>query len=108
MSREIAVPSRGRSLLASTLVLATSASIVASAGPDSSRRATPDASAQRPADMVLLDGKISMLDDANRTVSALAITDGRIVQVAQDETVRKLAGKGTEVVDLDGRRVLPA
>ena len=105
--KKIAVPWRGTVVLASTLVLATSASIVASAGPDSSRSTKPDASAQRPADMVLLDGKISMLDDANRTVSALAITDGRIVQVGSDKTVRKLAGKGTEVVDLDGRRVIP-
>ncbi|WP_432478173.1 amidohydrolase [Nocardioides sp. GXQ0305] len=104
MKSTLTPPWRGAVVLASTLVLATTATIVASAGPAQNTR---PAAAPGSVDMVLLGGKISTLDESNRTVSALAVEDGRIVRVGTDKQVRKLAGAGTRVVQLQGRRVIP-
>lgn len=59
------------------------------------------------ADLVLQRGKIAMLDAANRFASALAVRDGRIVAVGEDQAMRDLAGPRTEIIDLAGRTVIP-
>ncbi len=59
-------------------------------------------------DIVLYDGKISTVDTANTEVAAIAIRDGRIIATGASGPVRALAHpQKTELVDLDGRRVLP-
>ncbi|MEI7704491.1 MAG: amidohydrolase [Deltaproteobacteria bacterium] len=60
-----------------------------------------------PADVVFLNGKIVTLDTKGSVVSAVAIRNGRFVAVGTDSAVRKLAGKGTRIVDLDGKTVVP-
>jgi predicted amidohydrolase YtcJ len=52
-------------------------------------------------------GKIVTVDPQFRIVNAMAIRDGRIVAVGTNADVVKLAGAGTEQVDLGGRTVLP-
>ncbi|MEA5387844.1 amidohydrolase [Haloarculaceae archaeon H-GB11] len=59
------------------------------------------------ADLVLLDGTVHVLDDAGTTAEGVAIRDGEIVRVDKSDEVRHLVGVETEVVDLDGRHVLP-
>jgi predicted amidohydrolase YtcJ len=53
------------------------------------------------------NGKIVTVDPQFRTVQAMAIRDGRIVAVGQNADVVKLAGSGTDQVDLGGKTVLP-
>ncbi len=53
------------------------------------------------------NGKIVTVDPQFRIVNAMAIRDGRIVAVGTNADVVKLAGSGTEQVDLGGRTVLP-
>ncbi|MGB9964823.1 amidohydrolase [Halobacterium hubeiense] len=57
------------------------------------------------ADLVLRDGEVHALGD--ETYDALAVRDGRVVQLANDYDAGFLVGTGTEVIDLDGRVVLP-
>jgi len=58
-------------------------------------------------ELLLLNGRFATLDPAQPRASAVAIGDGRLVAVGQDEEVRALAGDGTRIVDLGGRSVLP-
>jgi hypothetical protein len=64
------------------------------------------AHAQSP-DTILLNGKIVTLDAKSSVTQALAIRDGRIVAVGQNDEVRKLAGPNTKTVDVGGRTVIP-
>jgi predicted amidohydrolase YtcJ len=66
---------------------------------------TQDAS--RPADLVLLDGRVLTVDEQFRTVTALAIRDGRFVAVGSNEDVRPHIGNATRVVEGQGRTVIP-
>ncbi len=59
------------------------------------------------ADLVLTNGKIVTMDDANPEVQALAAKDGRIVAVGSDADVESLIGDGTQVIDLGGRLAIP-
>jgi len=65
-------------------------------------------SAQAPKpDLILFNGKIFTSDAANPTASAIAIFGERIVAVGTTETIRKLGGSATRIIDLDGRTVVP-
>ena len=59
------------------------------------------------ADLVFTGGGVYTVDAARRRVQAVAVRGGRIVAVGSDADVRELAGPSTEVVDLDGRLLLP-
>src|SRR5436309_7839844 len=59
------------------------------------------------ADVILHHGKVTTLDRANPTATAVAIRDGRFVRVGADADVLALAGPATKAIDLKGRRVLP-
>jgi predicted amidohydrolase YtcJ len=59
-------------------------------------------------DLILYNGLITTLDDANSTVKAIAIRDGVIIASDdQNGRIKALADTGTQVVNLNGRRVLP-
>ena len=64
-------------------------------------------SASRPADIVLLNGRLATMDPARSWASALAVTDGRIVAVGTDSEVRRQIGPSTRVIELRGRTVTP-
>jgi len=59
------------------------------------------------ADLILHHGRVTTLDRSNPGATAVAIRDGRFVRVGNDADVLSLAGSGTRVIDLEGRRVLP-
>src|SRR5215218_5998647 len=63
----------------------------------------PDALAP---DLILVNGTIHTVDDANPSAMAVAIRDGRFVAVGDDE-IRDLAGPSTRVEDLGGAAVVP-
>jgi predicted amidohydrolase YtcJ len=60
-----------------------------------------------PADLVLVGGGVYTVDAVRRRAQAVAVRGGRIAAVGSDADVRPLIGAGTEVVDLDGRLLLP-
>ena len=68
--------------------------------------AATSASAQA-ADTILLNGKILTVDAQFSTHSALAVREGKIVALGGDAEIRKLAGRTTRTIDLQGRTVIP-
>ncbi|MFJ6656814.1 amidohydrolase [Streptomyces sp. NPDC091377] len=60
-------------------------------------------------DLVLVNGRITTMSDAplDAEVAALAVTGDRISATGSSEEISRLAGPGTTVVDLRGRRVVP-
>ena len=59
------------------------------------------------ADLALIDGKIFTMNKALSCGEAVAVKGGHIVKVGSTEEVSYLIGKGTEIIYLDGRTVLP-
>src|ERR1700723_47851 len=60
-----------------------------------------------PADTLLLNGKIVTLDGTSQVSEALAIEAGRIAATGMTDAMRKLAGPATQIIDLNGRTVIP-
>ena len=61
----------------------------------------------RIADIVLQNGSIYTVDATRSWAESVAIANGRIIQVGAEEDMQGLIGPSTQVVDLDGRMVLP-
>ncbi|MFH2111076.1 MAG: amidohydrolase [Candidatus Bathyarchaeota archaeon] len=59
------------------------------------------------ADLVLVNGKIITVDAGFSVAQAVAVKDGRVQTVGTTEDIKKLVGKGTEVIELKGRTVMP-
>ncbi len=61
----------------------------------------------QPADTVLINGKVLAGDGKFSVHQAIAVRDGRVLAAGSSADMRKLAGKSTRVVDLQGRTVVP-
>src|ERR1051326_3648538 len=59
------------------------------------------------ADLILHNGKVATVDERFSSHEAIAVQDGRIVQVGRSADVLKRGGPRSEVVDLQGKLVLP-
>jgi hypothetical protein len=94
----------GKALIGLGLVAAIAVAAI-SASPQSVNQQVARANAP---DLILYNGKISTLDGEGSVVKAIAIRDEVIIATDdQSGRIRALAGKDTEVVNLNGRRVLP-
>lgn len=63
--------------------------------------------AAQTADHIWSGGPILTMNDAAMRAEAIAVADGRILAVGSRDTVMKLKGPGTVMVDLQGRTLLP-
>ncbi|MEJ2605028.1 MAG: amidohydrolase family protein, partial [Gammaproteobacteria bacterium] len=63
--------------------------------------------AQSPADTIYSGGPILTMDDAQPTVEAVAVKDGRILFVGSLDEAKAFDGEGTESFDLAGRTMVP-
>lgn len=59
------------------------------------------------ADMILINGDIHTLDSANTVVQAVAVQGGKFIAVGTNETILKLKGDSTLVIDAKGATVIP-
>ena len=59
------------------------------------------------ADIVLVNARITTMDDARPDATALAARDGVFVAVGDQTDVAGLSGPFTQVVDAGGKRVIP-
>jgi predicted amidohydrolase YtcJ len=59
------------------------------------------------ADLVLLNGKIVTMDEANSKVEALAITADSITALGSKAEIEEYIGELTEVIDLKGKLAIP-
>lgn len=62
---------------------------------------------ENPASMVLLGGKVVTVDSTVPDGEGVAIKDGRILAVGSDDEMRRYIGSETQVIELDGRLVIP-
>jgi len=60
------------------------------------------------AELIFRGGPILTMDDARPRVQAVAIAGGRILAAGDDAEVMATAGEGTEVVELNGRTLMPS
>ncbi len=64
--------------------------------------------AQAPrADLVLVNGMVVTVDSARPRAQAVAVRGDRIVAVGTSDEIRRMAGPGTRIVDLNGRLLIP-
>jgi predicted amidohydrolase YtcJ len=95
---------RRRALIGLAVVALVVAAAVNASGPTVNQQV---AKANAP-DLILYNGLITTLDAKGSTVKAIAIRDGEIIATDdQSGRIKALAGPGTQVVNLQGRRVLP-
>jgi adenine deaminase len=59
------------------------------------------------ADDVLINGKIITVNPQDTIAEALAIRDGRILSVGSNESINKLVGSKTRIIDLKGLTATP-
>jgi len=59
------------------------------------------------ADTILLNGKIITVDREFSIFEAIAIRDGKILDVGSNEDINSLVGDQTTILDLEGRVVIP-
>ena len=59
------------------------------------------------ADLLLLNGKVITVDSEFNIVEAVAVKDGKIIATGTTPEIEGLQGEGTEVIDLEGKTVLP-
>jgi predicted amidohydrolase YtcJ len=62
---------------------------------------------QEKADMVLLNGKIFTLDDANPFVESLAVKEGLILALGKSADIKRFIGPQTQVLDVKGKLIIP-
>lgn len=59
------------------------------------------------ADTILFNGKITTMDPSRPEASAVAIQNGTILDVGDDKDILRHKETGTEIIDLEGQRVIP-
>ncbi|APC18834.1 amidohydrolase [Pseudomonas frederiksbergensis] len=59
------------------------------------------------ADLVLINGKIFTANHAQPKVQALAVQDGKVLQVGSDAQIKALIEPSTRVIDLAGKTLMP-
>lgn len=62
---------------------------------------------RRMADLILRNARITTLDPAQPSASAIAFADGRVLTVGDDAHVMAHAGNATRMIDAGGRRLVP-
>ncbi|GIW94479.1 MAG: amidohydrolase [Pirellulaceae bacterium] len=62
---------------------------------------------QPPADLVVLNGKIALVDKEFHIVEALAVRDGLVAATGSNAEIRRWIGPNTEQLDAQGKLVLP-
>jgi hypothetical protein len=60
-----------------------------------------------PADLLLTNGTVYSLEEAQPRAEAVAVRDGRIVFVGSNEEAGEFRGSATELIDLAGKTVVP-
>lgn len=58
-------------------------------------------------ELILYHGKVTTLDKQKSEVSAIALSDGVVTAIGNDAEILKLAGQGTQQINLQGKRVIP-
>jgi len=58
-------------------------------------------------DLILVNGRVYTVDDAQPVAEAFAVKNARFIAVGSSDQIRNLAARGTEVIDAEGMTVAP-
>jgi len=58
-------------------------------------------------DMILVDGQVLTMDEADTMAQAVAVCEGKIIAVGESQAIAQMGGRRTERIDLAGRTLLP-
>ncbi|AMN50448.1 amidohydrolase [Psychrobacter sp. P2G3] len=59
------------------------------------------------ADMIVTNAKVAVMDDERSTAEAIAVKDGKVLRTGSDEDILRLRSKDTQVIDANGRTLIP-
>ncbi|MBV9622527.1 MAG: hypothetical protein JOZ14_00950, partial [Acidobacteria bacterium] len=62
---------------------------------------------KRPADLVVINGRVYMPDSRQLTAQAIAVSGDRILAIGSEREIARKRGPSTRVIDAKGRPVLP-
>lgn len=65
------------------------------------------AAAESPAELVVVNANVITISEQNPRAQALAVRDGRFVEVGSNESVQQLVGPLTLVIDVTGKTITP-
>ena len=72
-----------------------------------SRTSSPPAAQDPEPDLIVVNGNVFTIDNAEPRAQAFAVKNGRFVAVGSDDDVRNLASRNTTVMDAEGMTVTP-
>ncbi|HEY5645050.1 MAG TPA: amidohydrolase [Pseudomonadales bacterium] len=98
---------RARGALTFAATVITAAAILSGCGQQTAENAAQPAEPGVTADLVLRGGKLATVDPAVGEAQAVAVAGAEILAVGSNEEIAAYIGNGTEVVELDGRFVMP-
>ncbi len=58
-------------------------------------------------DLILRNGNVITMDATDSRVSAVAVKWGKVFSIGRDDTIQEFTDRGTKVLDLEGKTVLP-
>ena len=87
----------------SYLVFASALLAAACGGSTPSQPAAP----ANPADLVIVNGKVHVADEANTVAQAVAVKGNTILKFGTTDDIKALAGPSTRVIDAKGATVTP-
>ena len=58
-------------------------------------------------DMILVDGQVLTMDEADTVAQAVAVCEGKIIAVGESRAIAQMGGRQTGRIDLAGRTLLP-
>ncbi|CAJ2638809.1 unnamed protein product [Trifolium pratense] len=67
----------------------------------------PHSSSSLVADLIIRNGVIYTSDDSLPFVNSMAVANGRVLRIGNNSFVQAVAGYGTQVLDLEGKVVVP-
>jgi predicted amidohydrolase YtcJ len=94
-------------MLKRTLFIAITFSVVVAALAAVPLRAVWQQPAGRPADLVLINGKVVTVETAMPEAQAIAVVGDRIADIGSSADMKRHVGPKTEVIDLKGQLVVP-
>lgn len=59
------------------------------------------------ADKIFINGVVLTIDAKNSVAQAVAVKDGKILEIGSTESISKLRSENTEVIDLKGKTLIP-
>lgn len=107
LSRRDFLKMAGAALGGAVLACGRGVELTAVPGPTATARIPPPLPAGATADLILVNGRVVVMDSARTIAQAIAVTGSQILATGADDAMRTLASPQAQIIDLHGRTVTP-